>query len=124
MTTGKYPGPCARICNGCPWKRQSLPGYLGSISPAGWLEVAHSDAPVACHETIHEVDEMTRVGTWASPVIRQCRGMGQFRTNRFKSPRDPDIWTADRRDDTVVFGTDQQFLDHHQDSYDQFKEAT
>lgn len=116
----KYPGPCVRICKGCPWARTSVPGWLGPLSPAAWIEVAHSDEPVACHETIHEVDEMTRVGTWSSPVIRQCRGIGQFRTNRFKNPRDPDVWTADEADSTKVFGSDAEFLEHHQTNYDEF----
>jgi hypothetical protein len=101
------PPPTKVACNECPWKRQSLPGHLGPIGPEAWVALVHSDEAIACHKTIEED------GSWDTPNIRQCAGAGIHRTNTFKSPRDPEVWTSDEPDHEVVFSRSTDFIAHH-----------
>lgn len=111
--TGKpYPPATNRACDECPWRRDSVPSYLGPLSAGDWIALAHADAPIACHKTIKRTDD-EGVGSWDDPIMRQCAGAAQFRTNVFKSPRDPEVATADDRDTTLVFGRNDEFMAHH-----------
>lgn len=101
------PEPTKSPCNECPWRRNSLPGHLGPHTAEEWVGLAHSEAPIACHKTI-EVD-----GSWDTPGIRQCAGAGIFRTNVLKSPRSPEVWTADEPDPKTVFQWGSEFVAHH-----------
>lgn len=99
------PGATSAACSDCPWRRDSARGWLGPLSAGDWIDLAHSDEPIACHQTI------TVSGEWALGTL-QCRGAAIFRANRCKSPRDPEVVTgpADR---AMVFATNQEFTDHH-----------
>ena len=46
------PEATQRPCNECPWRRESAPGWLGPFDADDWLMLAHSDLPIACHQTI------------------------------------------------------------------------
>lgn len=100
------PEVAATPCVECPWRRDSAQGWLGPYPAERWLEIVHGEAPIACHVTLQES------GSWEG--ARQCAGAAQYRTNVFKSPRNPDIATADEADDTKVFGRDHEFLAHHE----------
>jgi predicted dithiol-disulfide oxidoreductase (DUF899 family) len=102
------PPATVKACRECPWLRDSRPGHLGPIDADDWLLVAHSDAPIACHMTLTCDDP-----AWETPGLRQCAGSAQFRSNVFKSPRNPAVATADQRDDSQVFGTSDEFREHH-----------
>ncbi len=100
-----YPAPCARPCNECPWRRDSVPGHVGPHDPEHWTESAHSDAAIACHKTLPPG------GGWGT-ATKQCRGAAIFRENVCKSPRNPSIVTgpADR---DKVFVSNAEFIAHH-----------
>lgn len=106
-TLERLPHVTAKPCNECPWLRTSRPGYLGPVTAQEWINTAHSEAVIACHQTIkyngQDVSEM-----------RQCAGAATFRTNVFKSPRHPNIATSDEPDRETVFGNNKEFLDHHE----------
>lgn len=102
------PPATTKPCNECPWRRVAPSGWLGPLDADDWLQAAHSDAPIACHMTLPCDDP-----PWDTPGLRQCAGAAQFRTNVFKSPRNPAVATAERRDDSEVFGTNAEFRDHH-----------
>lgn len=99
-------------CDECPWRRDSLAGYLGPLDAEGWIQHAHGDFPIACHKTI-----APKIGQaeWDDPGIRQCRGAASFRANVCKEPRDPEVisWPPDPE---RVFDSNEEFLDHHRDS--------
>ena len=97
--------PCAE----CPWRKESIPGFLGPYDAEKWSEMAHSEAPIACHMTIDFVEEGQ--GAWDDPKIRQCAGAAIFRTNTFKKPRHPKIATLPRSE--KVFSNSREFLAHH-----------
>jgi hypothetical protein len=106
------PEATAKPCNECPWRRASFPGHLGPFTPEEWVEIVHSDAPIACHKTITEIDEKGE-GNWSHPQMRQCAGAGIHRTNTFKSPRDPAVFTSDEPDTETVFARSTEFIAHH-----------
>ena len=105
--------PAPNPCNECPWRRESVPGFLGPHTAEEWVEIAHSDADIACHKTIppgtpedgSDLDEMTA-----------CAGAAIFRANVFKRPRHlRDKPEFDRQRDTVrVFAWNDEFINHHE----------
>lgn len=98
------PPATVRPCNECPWRRESWAGHLGPFSAEQWIEIAHSDEPIACHMTIKTS------GSWEGAL--QCQGAASFRSNMCKMPRNPDVVTGPRDTDTV-FTRPTEFLEHH-----------
>lgn len=97
-----------RPCSDCPWRRASLPGWLGDLKPADWIRAAHGDDAIECH---------TRVGK--SGQFIQCAGAATYRANVAKTPRPgafrflnvvPMQLPADREN---VFATPAEFMEHH-----------
>lgn len=82
-------------CGDCPWRRDSLAGWLGGPTPREWVKEAHSEEVIECH---------TRTGA-------QCAGVAIYRGNVCKRPRSGAlVLLADR---TNVFGTPTEFMAHH-----------
>ena len=96
------PNPCGE----CPWRRDSLPGWLGPWTAEEWAALAHSDQPIACHTSI-EVE-----GSWDTSGIRQCAGSAIMRANLCKSPRDPEVAVGKPNRETI-FGWTDEFIEHH-----------
>jgi hypothetical protein len=71
-----------------------------------WLACAHSDAPIACHQTFTEDDD------WNQPGMKQCRGAAQYRANVCKSPRNGEVVVGpvDREN---IFANPMEFKEHH-----------
>jgi hypothetical protein len=88
-------------CGDCPWRRDSLAGWLGTDTPEEWLQNVHGEARIECH---------TKIGA-------QCAGAAIYRANVCKLVRDPEALKlpADR---TRVFARPSEFIEHH-DSGDQ-----
>ena len=105
------PPVCNKVCNDCPWWRTSTPGWLGPMTAEEWIELARSDDPIACHQTI-KVEEGQEAGDWNHPMMRQCAGAAIFRANICKSPRSPEVarLPSDRE---AIFATPAEFLAHH-----------
>lgn len=98
------PPPTSKPCSECPWRRAAWAGWLGPYTAERWVEIAHSDAPVACHKTIRES------GSWDGAF--QCRGLASFRANVCKMPRDEAVETGPV-DHSAVFSTGSEFMAHH-----------
>lgn len=83
-------------CSDCPWKRDSLPGWLGSHTANEFIAMAHGEVQYTCHVIVNQ----------------QCAGMAVYRRNVCKQPHDPATLRlpADRE---TVFATPAQFLEHH-----------
>lgn len=103
--TREYPDAVPKPCNDCPWRRVAVRGWLGPYSAEEWLDAAHGEAPIACHETI------PTGGGWGDKT-RQCRGAAIFRENVQKQPRNPTIATGPE-DKVTVFASNAEFLEHH-----------
>lgn len=102
------PSPCGE----CPWRRISLPGWLGPFEAGEWVALAHSDEPIACHTTLGvQPDEDSQV-VWLDPRIRQCAGAATYRANVAKRPRTLGVITGPV-DRVKVFATPAEFKEHH-----------
>lgn len=106
------PEVTAKPCNDCPWRRNSLPGWLGPFNAGEWLLLAHGEAAIACHLTIADSDEDGN-GDWNQPGMRQCAGAAIFRANICKSPRNPEIARLPQ-DRENVFSWNDEFIAHHE----------
>lgn len=89
-------GQHTKPCSDCPWARNALAGWLGSMTPEQWLANAHGEARIDCH---------TLAGA-------QCAGAAIYRANMAKLPRDASLLRlpADRE---RVFATPAEFRTHH-----------
>lgn len=89
-------GQHKRPCPDCPWSRDALPGWLGSMTAEQWVKHAHSDGTAECHALLGA----------------HCAGLAIYRSNVAKKPRDPNALTlpADRE---RVFASPCQFVEHH-----------
>lgn len=83
-----------KACSDCPMRRDSLPGWLGGATPEQYGHLAHSDEQVQCH--VH--------------AGSRCAGMSIYRTNVCKWQPPADKLPADT---DHIFGTRQEFLEHH-----------
>ena len=107
-----FPPTTPKMCSDCPWRREEAkPGWLGPHTPLDWIKIAHSEQPVACHQTIVVTNPLEGEGDWDHPKLRQCRGVASFRGNVCKSPKHPDIEAGPR--DEAAFLPNDEFLEYH-----------
>jgi hypothetical protein len=117
-TVIELPPAVPRPCSDCPWRRNAIRGWLGPTSAEGWIEMAHGEQPIACHQTIPagmDDEERTPEEKWTETHgLRQCAGAAIFRRNVAKRPHNPtDAANSVERDTEHVFGWDDEFLAHH-----------
>lgn len=102
-------------CNECPFRRRSLPGWLGPWEPRELLlSISMSAIPFTCHQTIPEdpeadIDEM-----------QMCAGAAIFLTNKLEVYRGADGARYQEEMKSVpdevkrsVFDSSAEFVDHH-----------
>lgn len=102
----EYPPAVPAPCNDCPWRRNATPGWLGPYDAARWIQAAHGEGAIACHQTIPDG------GGWGDQT-RQCRGAAIFRANVCKSPVNPTIETGPP-DRERVFASNDEFTSYHE----------
>ena len=100
----------ARPCAECPWRRQSAPGWLGSNTATGFLQLSDAGVHLPCDLTVDYEKENWRDEADVSP---QCAGHAIFLANRCKLPRNPEqkVLPADR---DLVFSWPHEFVAHHE----------
>lgn len=82
-------------CFDCPWRRNSLRGWLGDKDARYWLSVAHSDVINHCH--MHP--------------SAQCAGMAIYRANVSKFPYGKMLDLPVNL--SLVFASPAEFCSHH-----------
>ena len=82
-------------CSDCPWRRDSLRGWLGDASVKEWIAAAHGEERIDCHVLVGP----------------QCAGAAIYRSNVCKRPRDKSLLLLDRSD--AIFALPQEFEAHH-----------
>lgn len=105
---------CARPCAECPFRRASLPGYLGSDTPENFIATALADYPMPCHLTVDYSDPEWRAKWERAGEGRLCAGAAIFFANLCKLSRDRDR-PALPVDRALVFAHPGEFLAHHGD---------
>ena len=96
-------------CRECPFRRKSLPSYLGQDTPEGFLATTLSDHPMPCHLAVDYTEEDWRDKAQKATL---CAGALVFFANILKLSRDPDRPRVSP-DKTTVFASPQEFLLHH-----------
>lgn len=105
-----------KMCNDCPWRRESMAGWLGNEAPEPFVARAHSEQAYPCHVEVDYTDpewEATLELDDTGP--HQCAGLAVFRSNVGKLPRDPEVQVlpSDREN---VFSSNAEFINHHRSS--------
>lgn len=104
--------PLKKPCNQCPFRRRSLPGYVGADTPEHFIATTLSDVAMPCHSTIDYEDPDWEDSLAADGSARHCAGAAILFANKFKLSRDrtrPSL-PADTKN---VFKNEVEFLDHH-----------
>jgi hypothetical protein len=87
-------------CSDCPFRRDSIPGWLGQLTVDNWVELAHSEGSADCHTTKQKGGK-----GWA------CAGLAIYRANVAKAPRDPKAMRL--KPDTKLVFSFGEFKKHH-----------
>lgn len=102
-------------CNECPFRRESLPGWLGPWTPLDLLR-SLSVEPFPCHQTIPQGYQ----GDYNDDRLKGCAGAAIFLNNTLEMSRCRVTSEHQRQvrdvDDSVtlsVFASKQEFIDHH-----------
>lgn len=100
--------PKSNACAVCPFRRTSLKGWLGGMTPEEFVDIA-KDAQIPCH---NEIDYDRRDWPQQAERAHQCTGQAIFLTNHCKLPSDRNTvrMPADHKD---FISNTLQFLEHH-----------
>ena len=110
---------CKKPCPECPFRRTSMPGYLGEAShdPKGFVgQHWHSATPLPCHMTVDWEDDNTQGRAERAPL---CAGLLIMAKNCAKSFLHPEVEAARKnveRDTVEFFGWMHEFVDHHSEA--------
>ena len=95
-------------CRECPFRRESMPGYLGEDTPDGFMATTLADHEMPCHLTVdYEEDDWEESLDEAS----YCAGALNFFRNMCKISRDRNRPQGEK--DPTVFSNPMEFLAHH-----------
>src|SRR5687768_7216824 len=99
-------------CGQCPWRRNSLQGWLGNTTPEQFLATAmDGEHRMPCHS---QIDYERR--DWEAQIERVsvCAGTRIFQANIGKLPRNRFLASLKLEPDhETVFSSPQEFLAHH-----------
>ncbi len=109
--------PTPKPCDRCPFRRKSLPGYLGASTPLDFINTTMGDVPMPCHSTVDYEEPDWEDQCTPDGSARHCAGAAIFFANQSKLSRDRARvrLSADR---VGVFSNRIEFLDYHQSAYD------
>ena len=103
---------CAKPCKDCPFRKDSMRGWLGAYDSAERFITVHyrQDTPNACHMLVDYNED-----DWKDqlPTATSCAGQQVMYLNGFKQPRD---WRLDpemEEDREGVFTTPAEFVEYH-----------
>lgn len=104
---------CNKPCKECPWRKDSIPGWLGDSTPLEFLQLNESEQHMPCHLTVdYESDD------WEELVqdAPACAGRLVHLKNRCKQPMDPSLAEAMKgveADHDKIFFDPSEFFRHH-----------
>lgn len=105
-----------QACRECPFRRASVPGWLGESShdPKGFIAPHwNADLPLPCHMTVNWESTSSQERAATAPL---CFGLLTMMKNSCKSPRNPELANTVRgmeRNTDEFFGFIQEFIAHH-----------
>ena len=107
------------MCDECPFRKKSLPGWLGPHSIDDIEKVVQSDEPFICHKSIAEMIEsgIPEGDPQLEEEGEHCVGMLRYRNAMCKRSRDPETAQAQteiRSVDDVPVIEARKFREHHE----------
>lgn len=135
-------------CDGCPFRREAAPGWLGDYTAAEIVEMARRGENFLCHTHVErergygddiplkqlddpdafddeDEDDELPLDIWADIYGQQCAGFMIFMRKMCKLPDDPKYMTAaaaiDKEQD-ILFPPE-VFIDHHVNGLKRLREA-
>ena len=73
-----------QMCAGCPWKKDSAQGWLGSMPPVEFVGCIQAEIPLPCHLEVDYDDP-----DWENQEVNHCVGALIATRKLCKLPRDP-----------------------------------
>lgn len=109
--------PCDKPCASCPFRRDSMRGWLGAYdSPGHFLAVHYTRGELnPCHTTIEYDDPDWEQKFKNGQMGRACKGQAIFFSNSYKMPRPDSLVLQSDPDKDTVFSWPHEFLKHHGD---------
>ncbi len=110
-----YRPPTSKPCSDCPFRRASMPGWLGAGSPESFIDCMQRDEPLPCHQTI-DYDDPAWLEKWSAQENgSMCAGALIFMANRAQRPRAREFPTMPP-DKVAVFSNSVEFVRHHREA--------
>lgn len=104
---------CTKPCNECPFRRTSMPGWLGAATPQSFIVEISMERPLPCHTTI-DYDARDWLRQWERQRIGFiCAGSLIMTANMAKLPRDPEFPRM-KPNTKLVFARPDEFIRHHE----------
>lgn len=97
--------PCAE----CPWRKDSMKGWLGNSTSVEFLQLSESEARMPCHMHVDYEKDNWRDQAASAP---QCAGRAIHFANRGKLAQNPELIKM-KPDFEKVFSNPQDFINHH-----------
>lgn len=104
--------PVPKPCSDCPFRRKSMPGWLGAGSPESFIDCMQRDEPLPCHQTIDYDNPHWLVEWMHQKNGRMCAGALIFMANKLQ--RHP--FQKMDKDYENVFSNTLEFVRHHRES--------
>jgi len=115
MTAVAYRPPTGQPCSDCPFRRRSMPGWLGAGSPESFIDCMQRDEPLPCHQTIDYGDPSWLEKWSAQEGGAMCAGALIFLANKMQRPRARGFPTLPP-DKASVFANSIEFVRHHREA--------
>lgn len=108
---------CKKVCDDCPWRKNSLKGWLGDQDPELFTDIIKSGSKLPCHKTqkkqmnLNELDE--------DDSILHCRGsLITMKNNCIRSRNEKIAKLQDKiEQDPNFFKTLKDFEKYHKDPF-------
>lgn len=100
-------------CKQCPFRKTSMPGWLGAAPPEMFIANIMGEQPSPCHLSI-DYDKKDWAEKWeAGKIGKLCTGALIMAAHSAKQARNQRMLPVVPTDTETVFKTPQDFLDHH-----------
>lgn len=95
-------------CRECPFRKTSLPGWLGRATPEGFIDTVMADHRMPCHLEVDYEDPEWKAQAAVAP---ECAGAADFFANICKVSRDRKRTPGKRN--AEVFDSPRAFVEYH-----------
>lgn len=101
-------------CGECPFRRKSLPGYLGANDVSDFSSMAMSEQHMPCHSLVDYEDD-----NWQTEQeqVEGCAGRSIMWRNQCKLPHPNSPVPLLEPDKETVFSNIREFTQHHTKKY-------